>query len=255
MLTTLLTKLANSCWHYPKRSSLRWYSHTPARRCRRSAAARRQLARAVNDDDPQVVRLKELKAQFPAGAPWRCSSRGAPSRSRRAVAQAASAALRRQPSILSATYRLDPFLAYQHDPYSSTTPPTTPSKSSSKGSLFAHSASRLGGFELIFSADEGDPSEAGQILDMTELIAGDVPDSMVSRQLSDLPLRSGWFATPAGHSTSWTCAPGSTPSPIPSGGWLHPAQGCARAGQGGLPRCADDLREWWRPPTRTKPTS
>ena len=200
MLTTLLTKLANSCWHYPKRVLAALV--LPTLLLGAAAGQLRldgSLLGAVNDDDPQVVRLKELKAQFPAGGTMALLIEGGTELERRAVAQAASAALRRQPSILSATYRLDPFLAYQHGPLLVDDATHNALKEQLEGLAFLLTQPQGSeALELIFSADEADPSEAGQILDMTELIAGDVPDSMVSRQLSDLPLRSGWFATPSG---------------------------------------------------------
>ena len=196
--TTLLTKLANSCWHYPKRVLAALV--LPTLLLGAAAGQLRldgSLLGAVNDDDPQVVRLKELKAQFPAGGTMALLIEGGTELERRAVAQAASAALRRQPSILSATYRLDPFLAYQHGPLLVDDATHNALKEQLEGLAFLLTQPQGSeALELIFSADEADPSEAGQILDMTEPSPAMSPIRW-SRENCPPALRSGWFPHPA----------------------------------------------------------
>ena len=199
-MTHLLSRLAALCWNRPK--SVIFTLVLPTLLLGFFASQLRldgSLLGAVNDDDPQVIRLKQLKAQFPAGGTMALLVEGGTELQRREVVQKATKLLKEQPSILQANYRLDDFLAYNHGPLLIDDKQHEKLKEQREGLAFLLSKSNVPeALELVFAGEDASPSEARQILDMAEMISGDVPASLVAPSLSDLPLHNGWFAAQNG---------------------------------------------------------
>ncbi len=158
------------------------------------------LLGAVNDNDPQVVRLKQLKKQFPAGGTMALLVEGGTEAQRRAGVRQAAEQLVEQPSVLQAAYRLDAFIAYGHGILLIKDETFERLKRRLEGLAFVlEVAQHPEAQETLSTPQESSPAKAEEMVDLAEMIAGDLPSGLVAEGLSDLPLRSGWFASPDGR--------------------------------------------------------